>query len=627
MRKMFETGEPIPASELLLKHKNGSGVPVFSSHALLKPIGQLPEMFCIDIDLSERRQAQEKLQLAASVFTHAREGILITDADGKIVEVNEAFTRITGYSHEEVIGRDTRILKSGQHEKKFYSAMWRDLLKKGQWYGEMWNKRKSGEIFAVMQTISAVRDAQGRTQNFVALFSDITAIKEHERQLEHIAHFDALTTLPNRVLLADRLQQAMTQARRRGRRLAVAYLDMDGFKTINDRHGHEVGDQLLIALAARMKLTLRQGDTLARMGGDEFVAVLPDLADIESSVPMISRLLAAASHPETLGDHVLHVSASVGVTFYPQTESLDADQLLRQADQAMYQAKLAGKNRYHIFDAEQDRSVRGHHESLEHIRRAIHKNEFVLHYQPKVNMRTGEIIGAEALIRWQHPERGLLAPEVFLPVIEFHPLAVELGEWVISTALNQNSLWRAAGLHIPVSVNLSARHLQQVDFVQRLQEILSGHPTFRPGDLELEVLETSALEDLIRVSQLIEECGKLGVSFALDDFGTGYSSLTYLKRLPVTLVKIDQSFVRDILDDPEDLAILQAMLGLSAVFHRQIIAEGAETAEHCAMLLQLGCDLAQGFGIAHPMRAEDIPGWAATWRPNPAWMNFAETRV
>ena len=570
-------------------------------------------------DITERKQAEEKLQLAASVFTHAREGILITTADALIIDANETFLRITGYRHDELIGCNPRIFKSGLQDKAFYASLWLDLLENGHWNGEIWNKRKNGELYAEMLTISAIYDDQGIIRHYVALCSDITALKEHERQLEHIAHYDVLTTLPNRVLLADRLHQGMLQEDRRGQLLAVAYLDLDGFKAINDKYGHETGDQLLISLASRMKLTLREGDTLARMGGDEFVAVLLDLKNAENCIPMLERMLVAAAEPLAIDEFTLQVSASLGVTFYPQSEDVDADQLLRQADQAMYQAKLAGKNRYHIFDADQDRSVRGHHESLEHIRHAIVEREFVLYYQPKVNMRTGSVIGAEALIRWQHPERGLLPPSVFLPVIEDHPLAIEIGEWVIDSALMQMELWHAAGLNIPVSVNVGARQLQQDSFVERLREILANHPFVSPSDLTIEVLETSALEDISRVSQIIETCREIGVTFALDDFGTGYSSLTYLKRLSVTQLKIDQSFVRDMLDDPDDLAILDGVLSLATAFRRQVIAEGVETVDHGAMLLQLGCELAQGYGIARPMPAADLPGWAKSWRPDSSW--------
>ncbi|MDP3330744.1 MAG: EAL domain-containing protein, partial [Methylococcaceae bacterium] len=328
------------------------------------------------------------------------------------------------------------------------------------------------------------------------------------------------------------------------------------------------------------------------------------------------------AEPVHVGDLTLQVSASLGVTFYPQHEDIDADQLLRQADQAMYVAKQAGKNRYHVFDAVQDSSIRGHHESLGHIREALTKREFVLYYQPKVNMRTGTVIGAEALIRWQHPERGLLPPIVFLPVIEDHPLAVELGEWVIDTALTQMETWHAEGLNIPVSVNISARQLQQSDFVECLRAILAAHPDIMPSSLELEVLETSALEDIGKVSRIIHDCREIGVKFALDDFGTGYSSLTYLKHLPVTLLKIDQSFVRDMLDDPDDLAIVEGVLGLATAFRRDVIAEGVETLAHGELLLQLGCDLAQGYGIARPMPADQLPHWTANWRPDPAWIDL-----
>jgi len=583
--------------------------------------GKDPDQHFIVIarDITERKAANEKLHLAARVFSHAREGITITDAEGTILDVNDAFTQITGYSREEAIGQNQRLLRSTRHGDEFYAAMWRDLLDSGNWSGEMWNRRKNGEVFPELLTISAVRDAQGKIVQYVALFTDITAIKEHQDQLEHIAHFDALTSLPNRLLLADRLRQAMSQAQRRNQHVAVAYLDLDGFKAANDRHGHAVGDRLLVALAMRMRDTLREGDTLARMGGDEFVAVLTDLENVGSCLPMLNRLLGAAAEPVAIGELSLKVSASLGVTFCPQSQDLDADQLLRQADQAMYQAKLSGKNRYHVFDAEQDSSIRGHHESLERIRQALERHEFVLHFQPKVNMRTGHVVGAEALIRWQHPDRGLLPPAAFLPAIEDHPLAIAVGEWVIATALTEVGRWRGLGLDIPISVNVGAHQLQQADFVERLGAILATNPGLDPSRLELEILETSALNDITQVSQVIEDCERIGVTFALDDFGTGYSSLTYLKRLKVRLLKIDQSFVRDMLDDPDDLAILEGVIGLASAFKCGVIAEGMETAAHGAMLLKLGCDVAQGYGIARPMPGDAIPAWSASWRPDPSW--------
>ena len=570
-------------------------------------------------DITDRKLAEQRLQLSASVFSHAREGITITEADGTIIDVNDAFTQITGFERNEALGKNPRIMNSGRQDKSFFVGMFAELAVKSHWHGEIWNRRKNGEIYPEMLTISAVRDAGGVLTHYVAMFFDITTIKEHQKQLEYIAHFDALTGLPNRVLLADRLKQAMVQAQRRGQLLAVAYLDLDGFKAINDKHGHDAGDQLLVAVTSQMKQSLREGDTLARLGGDEFVAVLADLSDANDCASSLTRLLGAAAQPFHYEDARLRVSASLGVTFFPQAETMDADQLLRQADQAMYQAKVSGKNRYHVFDAAQDRTVRGLHESLDEIARALDHNEFVLHYQPKINLRSGTLIGAEALIRWQHPVRGLLNPSLFLPVIEDHALAVRLGEWVIEATLSQIQAWQRGGLVLPVSVNLGARQLQQENFVQRLCDLLARHPAVPPALLQMEVLETSALHDLEHTARTISACARLGVNFALDDFGTGYSSLTYLKHLPVTLIKIDQSFVRDMLDDTDDLAILEGVIGLAHTFRRQVIAEGVESVQHATRLLQLGCELAQGNGIAPPMPAADIPAWAARWKPDPAW--------
>ncbi len=570
-------------------------------------------------NITDRKLAEEGLTLAASVFTHSHEAIMITEMDGTIINVNEAFTRITRYAADEVIGRNPRLLSSGLQDTEFYAALWHSLIHQGHWYGEIWNRRKNGEIFAAMQTISAVRDSQGRNTHFVALFSDVTPLKEHERQLQRIAHFDSLTSLPNRMLLADRLQQGMAVARRSGRKLSVVFLDLDGFKAINDRHGHKAGDQLLVTLAARMKDVLRDTDTLARLGGDEFVAVLVEQTSGSASLPVLDRLLAAASQPVVVGDLVCQVSASLGVTFYPQAGDVDADQLLRQADQAMYQAKLAGKNRYHVFDAEGDQHLRDHHEGMDRIRRALQSQEFVLHYQPKVNLRTGEVVGAEALIRWQHPERGLLLPGAFLPDTNGSALGVEIGDWVIDTALAQIEAWQADHLDLPVSVNVSGAQLQPVDFMHRLKAALARHPTVSPDRLQMEVLETTALDDIEQVANIIRACRELGVTFALDDFGTGYSSLIYLRRLPVSQIKIDQTFVQGIVTDPDDLAILQGVLTLARAFRREVIAEGVETVEQGEALLRLGCELAQGYCIARPMPAAEMPAWCATWQTRPRW--------
>ena len=614
-------GEAVRAGDNVLQRENGSEQwlrrelrPWFTAD------GETGGIIIFTEDITERKKSEDRQRLAASVFTHATEGIIIADAAGAILEVNDAFTRITGYTRDEVLGRNPRFLKSGLQTKEFYEKMWRSLIESGQWSGEVWNRAKNGDIYPEMLTISAVRDAEGKVQQYVALFSDMTQMKEQQRRLEQIAHFDVLTGLANRALLANRLDQAMARAERRQQMIAIAYLDLDGFKGINDRYGHETGDRLLITLAKRMKRVLREGDTLARLGGDEFVAVLIDLPSVEACEPVFVRLLRAAGREVRFGDLSLRVSASIGVTFYPQQEEIGADHLLRQADQAMYQAKLAGKNRYHRFDPSQDIHIRSRHESLDRVRQALAARQFTLYYQPKVNMRTGETVGAEALIRWQHPEHGLLPPAVFLPLIEDHPLAIELGEWVIESALAQIESWQSAGLHIPVSVNVHALQLQQPDFVDRLRALLAAHPRVAPSSLELEVLETSALQDIALISEVLHACNALGVSIALDDFGTGYSSLSYLKRLPAKILKIDRSFVSDMFDDPESLAILEGVLGLASAFGQQVIAEGVETAEHGSMLLQMGCELAQGYCIARPMPGHDLPRWMTAWRPDPRWV-------
>lgn len=608
-------------TEFRMQHKNGQYINILArAFASKDEAGKITRLVGTHLDITERKFSEEKLQLAASVFSHAGESIIITDADGMILEVNDTFTHTTGYNREEVIGKNPRIFRSGQQSPEFYENMWKTLLDDGYWTGEIWNCRKNGEVYAEIKTVSAVRNERGIVTHYVALGNDITPMKEHQEQLERIAHFDLLTNLPNRVLHSDRLSQAMLHCKRHEQSLAVVFLDLDGFKAINDAYGHDVGDELLIALSAQMKNALRESDSLARIGGDEFVAVLANLINTDDCKPVLERLLLAASEPIIVGDLVLNVSASIGVTFYPQ-DNVDADQLMRHADQAMYAAKESGKNRYHLFDTAQDDAVKVQWESLGAIRNALDNHQFVLYYQPKVNMKTGSVIGVEALIRWEHPERGLLNPIEFLPIIENNPMMIELGEWVIDTALTQISRWQSIDLQLPIStsVNICPVQLQQTNFVDRLAALLASHPEIEPHHLELEVLETSALEDVHHVSTIMNACMALGVKFSLDDFGTGYSSLTYLRRLPANLIKIDQTFVRDMLIDTDDLAIVEGVIALAKSFKRDVIAEGVETIEHGTALLQLGCELAQGYGIARPMPACDIPTWIHNWKPDANW--------
>jgi len=576
---------------------------------------QNEELLRVEITLDAERERYFDLYDLAPV------GYCTLTTEGLILQTNLTAATLLGVARGVLV---TQMLSSFviKDDQDIYYLYRKQLVESGQHHScELRMAKNDGSQVWVHLSATTVQDKGISLLRFV--LSDISERKKHENQLEHVAHYDVLTALPNRTLLADRLHQGMAQAIRHDQSIAVIYLDLDGFKEINDTYGHDVGDRLLIFLSTYIKETMREGDTLARLGGDEFVAVLLDLATIKECVPMLDRILTAASQPVYIDDLAIKVSASIGVTFYPQSKDVDADQLLRQADYAMYQAKLAGKNRYHVFDTKQNDSIREHYEIIASIQLAMDRHEFILYYQPKVNMRTGIIIGAEALIRWQHPQQGLLSPLEFLPEIEDHPLMVEIGEWVIHTALTQMEQWHLIGVDLPVSVNISARQLQQSDFVECLSKILSQHPNVKSSCLELEVLETSKLEDLLRTSQVIEECLKLGVLFALDDFGTGYSSLTYLKHLPVALLKIDQSFVRGMIDNPDDLAILKGVIGLASAFRREVIAEGVETIEHGKILMELGCDLAQGYAIARPMPADEFPNWSAIWHPDPSWANIS----
>jgi len=497
----------------------------------------------------------------------------------------------------------------------------------GHWVGERWIRCLNGGECPVHLSIAPIRDGAGVITHYLGVFSDISLLKQQAARLRRLAQYDALTGLPNRILLADRMAQAIAQAERAGKLLAVGYLDLDGFKAINDLHGHEAGDRLLMEMARRIQAALRGGDTVVRLGGDEFVLLLRDIEDMAECEASLGRLLAVIHQPVRLDGESVSLSASIGVSLYPSDDQ-DADTLLRNADQAMYAAKQAGRGRYTFYDVEGDRRARIHRESLERIRQGLKNGEFELFYQPQVNMRNGAVVGAEALVRWRHPERGILSPAAFLPVIENTELGLALGEWVLAAAMAQIAAWRGMGLTLSVSVNISAQHIQRADFVDKLRSILAEHPSTPPGNLALEILETAALEDLTRVSEVIRACRKLGCDFALDDFGTGYSSLTYLKHLPVQILKIDQSFVRDMLRKPDDLAIVEGVIALAEAFGREVVAEGVETLESGLLLLQLGCAVAQGYSIARPMPAELLPAWAEAWKAPHAWSeeNFRRWR-
>jgi diguanylate cyclase (GGDEF)-like protein/PAS domain S-box-containing protein len=611
------------ASRTLLIARDGTERPIADSAAPIRHRdGRIAGAVLVFRDQTDELRTLDRLTLAASVFENSLNGVVITDAQKRIIEVNPAFARITGYSRAEALGQTPRMLSSGRHDAEFYAAMWSEIQVTGQWRGEIWNRHKDDKIFPEELSIVAVKDGEGTAIRYIGIFSDISQVKTQEAQLRQLAHYDPLTGLPNRMLLADRMKVALATAARSGEKLAVCYLDIDGFKPVNDTWGHATGDRLLQEVAARMRETIRGGDTVARLGGDEFVLLLANTADPAQCETSLSRILQSVAQPFVIDGASLTITASVGITLFPDDKA-DADTLLRHADQAMYAAKEAGRNCYHLFDPRHDHAARARHKFLARMEAALAQGEFCLHYQPKVDMRRGTVIGAEALIRWHDPERGMLAPAEFLPLLEGSALEIKIGEWVMDTALSQMDTWRAAGLTLPVSVNIAPPHLARTDFFERLQEHLGRHPGTPENGLELEVLESVALDDIEHVSRLIVACQRIGVGFALDDFGTGYSSLTYLKRLPVDLIKIDQSFVRDMQGKSEERAIVAGVVGLADAFRSNVIAEGVESVEQSLMLIDLGCSLAQGYFIARPMPANEIPGWIAAWKPDPSWLEAA----
>ena len=496
--------------------------------------------------------------------------------------------------------------RHSEHPDTPFDATWRITHPQR---GERWI-RNLGKIVSV--------DANGQPLRMLGASIDVTTQRAQEERLQKMAHYDALTGLPNRVLLAQKLEEAMANVQHRHQLLGVAYLDLDGFKPVNDRLGHETGDQLLVMVATRLTQALRAGDCVARLGGDEFVILLPGLADVNDGEQALRTVMQSIAAPYLLETERVTVTASIGYTLYPQ-DAADADTLLRHADQAMYAAKQAGRNRFHQFDAAQERATQQTREQLAHLRAALADGQFVLFLQPKVDMRLGTVVGAEALARWQHPHKGILSPAAFLPLLENTDLEFSFGTWAVNTALDMLKTLADNGLHLPVSVNISAPHLQQPNFAAWMAEQLARHPGIPAQLLEIEITETAALYNLDPVSDTLHQLGALGIKTSLDDFGTGYSSLTYLRRLPLSTLKIDQSFVQGMMSDAGDRAIVQGVVGLAASFGYQVIAEGVETIEQGQMLLQMGCPLAQGYCVARPMPLAAFVEWAVQWQAPAVW--------
>ncbi|WP_248800551.1 putative bifunctional diguanylate cyclase/phosphodiesterase [Pseudomonas sp. MWU13-2105] len=542
-----------------------------------------------------------------------------TDLSGRITYVNDPFCAISGYSREELLGQNHRILNSGYHPSEFFVDMWRTIALGRVWKGEVCNRAKDGSLYWVDSTMVPLLDeATGRVRKYVSIRFDVSEKLRLLHTLQWRVGHDVLTGLPNRAFLSDLLNQALDFSRREEIPLAVCMLDLDGFKAVNDSYGHASGDSLLVEVAARLRGIMRGEDVVARLAGDEFVLILRYVRDVDELHAALQRVLAAISAPYSILGQAIHVDASIGVTLFPADDE-DADTLLRHADQAMYLAKQGGRNRFHLFDVSLDQEVKATHQTVALMRQALANGEFRLFYQPKVNMRTGGVVGFEALMRWQHPCDGLLQPQAFLPLVAQTDVIIDIGEWVIDRVMAQMQAWRRAGYEWPVSLNIAARHFQRGDFVERLRALLVRHAEVPPHMLDLEIIESVAIENIQRVSQCLQDCQALGVRFSLDDFGTGYSSLSYLKRLPSQTIKIDRSFVRDILHDQDDLALTTAVIGLARAFGREVIAEGLESAEHGRLLMSLGCDVAQGYFIARPMTADEVPAWVEAFEPPALW--------
>ncbi|MEW5755564.1 MAG: EAL domain-containing protein [Pseudomonadota bacterium] len=557
------------------------------------------------LDITERRLAEAEQELAASVFKNTLDGIMITDRNGTILRVNPAFGMITGYRTEEVIGQTPRILRSGVQDDFFYQTMWSALLTTGIWQGELWNRRKEGEVFPVREHINAVVDDTGQTVHYISIFSDITEKKLSEERIYHLAHYDALTELPNRTMFHSHFDQAVVRAKRTGKKLAVLFLDLDGFKLINDTLGHQVGDALITKVAKRLRNVVRLEDTVARLGGDEFTLLLEDMDNPQDAGKIAQKILDVITTPFLLESREIVVTTSIGISTYPE-DGKDIQTLLKHADTAMYRAKELGRNNYQFFTAEMNARTLARLNMETHLRKALERGEFSLAYQPLVDAVSGGIIGGEALLRWHHPEQGMIAPDTFIPVAEESGLIIPIGAWVLREVGAQHMRWRTQGLRAPrIAVNLSARQFLREEPDKLIAQILeeTGMP---PESLELEITESMLMDRIDETIVTLKRLKAMGVYLAVDDFGTGYSSLAYLKRFPIHKLKIDRSFVCDITRDQDDAAIVKGTIALAHSLNLTVLAEGVETAAQREFLQRYGCDQMQGFYFSRPLAAEDF---------------------
>jgi diguanylate cyclase (GGDEF)-like protein/PAS domain S-box-containing protein len=556
-------------------------------------------------EIAERKRTEEALSQAAAVFENTSEAAMVMDTKNRIVAVNKAFTEITGYAQDDVVNKTPQMLRSDKHDEPFYAAISASIIKTGRWSGEVWNRRKNGEIFPVWLNISTVVDDLGQVTHYVSVFSDITPIKESQEQLERLAHHDALTGLPNRLLFHARLEHALERARREGRLVAILCFDLDHFKNINDSLGHPAGDRLLQVVTKRLLDSVRREDTVARLGGDEFTILLEELQESKDAGIVAEKALNVLAEPFELDGHEAYVSGSVGISLFP-ADGHDATTLLKNADSALYRAKEHGRNNYQFYTEDLTTAAFKRLALESSLRRAVEREEFTLYYQPQLSLNSGRVVGAEALVRWQHPELGLVFPTEFIPMAESTGLIVKLGEWVMDTACTQAKAWQKEGLPpIRIAINLSSVQVNRGDIITTVERVLQ-ETGLDPQYMELEITEGLIMQQTHQTIAILEKLKAMGVMLAVDDFGTGYSSLSYLKRLPLHRLKIDRSFVCDIPDDSEDMAITRAVIALGNNLQLVVVAEGVENETQLEFLRSNGCDEAQGYLYSAPVPAADF---------------------
>ncbi len=559
-------------------------------------------------DITAQKEIERHLRLYSEVFSHVAEGILITDRDNCIVEVNDAVTRITGYAREVLVGRKPDFLQSGLHEPSFYGELWQTLADQGFWQGEIFDRTQDGRVIPLLESISEVRDAEGELTHHIAVMTDISSLKETETRLDFLAHHDALTGLPNRLLFSDRLAHAIEFAQRDGRTLALLFIDLDRFKNVNDTLGHHIGDLLLVEASRRLRALVRSADTLARLGGDEFVVLMETGATQAAAALLANKIVAAFKQPFAVSGIDLHIGCSIGITLFPE-DGRDAATLLKNADVAMYRAKEAGRDGHVRYSAELSEAMSQKMELDNALRAAVRNEDFVLHYQPIIDVARGKAIACEALIRWPGGPAAARTPDRFIPVAEEMRLIVPLGEWILREALAQQRAWREAGIGLDyVSVNISAVQLAQPDFSDRIIALL-GEAGVEGSELQIELTENVLMEDIELCARVLTQLREHGIRVAIDDFGTGYSSLSYLKQLPIDNLKIDRSFVRDIPGDPNDCAIAAAVIGLAKTLGLKAIAEGIETHDQQDYLARIGCETVQGYLHARPLPAAEFEAY------------------